>query len=757
MKAFLYPGQGAQFIGMGADLFKAFPDDVARADTILGYSIESLCLNGPADRLIRTNFTQPALYVVCALEHQRRIATGLRPDIVLGHSVGEYVALFAANVFDFETGLRLVQKRGALMGMAVDGGMAAIMGLGLPAIQEVISRHHLVDIHPANLNTPHQTVVSGKRDAIVAAEHLFLSAGASHYIHLRVGGAFHTPFMREARQSFAAFAADISFAPPQIPVISNVTARPHVAGAIRERLVEQITAPVKWCESVRYLLAQDMRFEDFMEVGPGGSAIVKPMVKRIEMEAGPLTAMDFKPEEKLPAPSSRPSRGVAQMTLGSRRFCEEFGLRHPYLAGAMYRGVSSVEMVISMARAGMLAFFGAGGLPMSEIASALAAIRAALPEEAPFGVNFTPRINRPHLEDELVDLLLTHGVHTVEASAFIEMTPALVRYRAHGLAEHGQRIHAQNRIVAKVSHPDVAARFLAPAPEKIVSGLLDRNAITVEQAELLRHIPLADAICVEADSGGHTDRGMPFTLIPAMLRLRDATTDRFPRFPHIYVGAGGGIGTPEAAAAVFMMGADFVVTGSINQCTVEARTSAAVKDLLQDIGVRDTTYAPSGEMFELGAKVQVLKKGLLFPARAEKLASLYHQYDTLEAIDAATRRQLEERYFRNSFEAVYEALQGRYSATDIERADRSPKQRMALVFKHYFSDTNRWALSGDPERKVDYQIHCGSALGAFNQWIGGTTIKSWRERHVDSIALNLLDETAWLLGRRFAALRAGQE
>lgn len=742
---------------MGAELFRAFPGEVARADAILGYSIEDLCLNGPAERLTVTNFTQPALYVVCALEHQRRIADGARPDVVLGHSVGEYVALYAAKVFDFETGLRLVRKRGELMGMAADGGMAAVMGLELPAIQELIGCHDLADIYPANLNTPRQIVLSGKRDAIAAAEPLFLAAGASHYIRLRVGGAFHTPFMREARESFAAFAAGISFSPPHIPVISNVTARPHVAATIRERLVEQITAPVRWCESVRYLLAQDMRFEDFTEVGPGGAAIVKPMVKRIEMEAGLLTTTDFEFLEKPPAPLSRPSRGAAQVMLGSRRFCEDFGLRHPYLAGGMYRGVSSMEMVIAMARAGMLAFFGAGGLPMPEIASALAAIRAALPAGAPFGVNFTPHINRPHLEDELVDLLLAHDVRAVEASAFIEMTPALVRYRAHGLARQGQDIHASNRIVAKVSHPDIAARFLAPAPEKIAAGLLDRGAVTVEQAELLRQVPLADAICVEADSGGHTDRGMPFTLIPAMLRLRDAAIDRFPRFPHIHVGAGGGIGTPEAAAAVFTMGADFIMTGSINQCTVEARTSATVKDLLQDMGVRDTAYAPSGDMFELGAKIQVLKKGLLFPARAEKLASLYHQHDTLETIDAATRRQLEERYFRCSFEAVYEEVRGRHSATDLERVARTPKQRMALVFKRYFGDTSRWALSGDPERKVDYQIHCGSALGAFNQWAGGTTLESWRERRVDAVALRLLDETGQLLSRRLAALAGGRE
>ena len=220
--------------------------------------------------------------------------------------------------------------------------------------------------------------------------------------------------------------------------------------------------------------------------------------------------------------------------------------------------------------------------------------------------SFLARVNRPHLEDELTDLLLESGVRTVEASAFMEVTPALVRYRAKGLeAADGNHIAANNRIIAKVSRPEVAAQFLAAAPERIVARLVESGALSADEAELLRHVPMADAICVESDSGGHTDQGRPFTLIPAMVRLRDAAAESFPRFGRIHVGAGGGIGTPEAAAAVFVLGAEFIVTGSVNQCTVEAGTSDVVKDMLEGMGVNDTAYAPSGEMFELGSKVQV--------------------------------------------------------------------------------------------------------------------------------------------------------
>ncbi len=757
MRAFLYPGQGAQRIGMGEGLFEAFPEHVAQADAILGYSVSELCLTGPMERLTRTCFTQPALYVVCALQHLRRMAESDPPDFVMGHSVGEYVALFAAGVLDFESGLRLVQKRGALMDRAKGGGMAAVLGLELPRIEEILRSAHLADIYPANINTPRQIVLSGKHDAIIAARESFLEAGASHYVVLPVGGAFHTPFMEEARDDFAAFIADTAFAAPKIPAISNVTGRPHAADRIRERMVEQITAPVLWCESIRYLLAKGVRFADFAEIGPEGAAIVKPMVKRTELEAGPLEPAVIAAEEALPTkqpappPAVRPRDSGLEM-LGSRAFREDFGVRHPYVCGAMYQGISSAEVVIRMANAGMLAFFGAGGLPLSEVDTAVTTIRSRIPEGAPFGVNFIAHLNRPHLEDELADLLMRHGVSIIEASAFMEITPALARYRALGLKAEGRRIRADNRIVAKVSRPDVAAHFLSAAPERLVAKLLESGAIDSDQAELLRHVPMADAICVESDSGGHTDQGMPFTLIPAVLRVRDGMADQFSRFGRVHVGAGGGIGTPEAAAAVFVLGAEFILTGSVNQCTVEARTSDAVKDMLEDMAVHDTAYAPSGELFELGSKVQVLKKGLFFPARAEKLVALYRQHDSLDGIDAATRRQIEQRYFHCDMDAVYDDIRSCYSAAEIERAERMPKHKMALVFRRYFRDSSLWALTGNLERKVDFQVHCGPALGAFNQWMAGGDMEKWRQRHVDAIALRLLDETATLLGQRFAAL-----
>ncbi|MQX35685.1 ACP S-malonyltransferase [Roseospira navarrensis] len=767
MKAWIFPGQGAQRIGMGEALFAAFPDQTAAADAVLGFSIADLCLAGPMERLTETANTQPALYVVNALAYLRQLnEVGTPPDVLMGHSVSEYVALFAAGVVGFEDGLRLVARRGALMGEARGGGMAAVLGLDAAQVEEVIQRHGLTDVFAANYNTPRQIVVSGRRAAVEAAEPLFLEAGASHYRVLTVGGAFHTPFMQPARDAFAPFIADVPLAPPRIPVLSNVTARPHADDpeSIRARMIDQITAPVRWSDSIRYLLAKGVTFADVTEIGPDGPPVVKPMVKRTELEAGALSADELAREDAPPAPVEPPKPpepapvrsagpGVSVERLGSRAFREAFGVRHPYVSGAMYRGIASVDVVVRMARAGMLSFFGTGGLSIDQVRAAITAIRAAIPAGAAFGVNVLAHVNRPQLEEDMVDLLLEQGVRVAEASAFMEVTPALVRYRARGLVDAGGgRVEARNRIMAKVSRPDVAAQFLSPAPERVVERLVAQGTLSADEAALLRHVPMADAITVEADSGGHTDQRMPFALVPAVLRERDRAQARFPRFGPLHLGAGGGIGTPEAVAAAFMLGADYVLTGSINQCTVEAATSDAVKDMLAGMNVHDTAYAPSGAMFELGSRVQVLKKGLFFPSRAEKLVSLYHRHERLEDIEPALSRQIQDKYLRRSFADILSDLKDSLPADEAERAERMPKHRMALVFRRYFQDTSHWAITGDLARRVDFQVHCGPALGAFNQWVAGTDLEDWKARHVDGIAERLLDETAALLGRRFSAL-----
>lgn len=449
---------------------------------------------------------------------------------------------------------------------------------------------------------------------------------------------------------------------------------------------------------------------------------------------------------------------ITTTSLGCPEFRQDHGLRLAYVAGSMVRGIASVPMVVAMARAGCLGYFGTGALRLPAIEAAIAEIKAALPNGEAFGMNLLSNAASPEFEMATVDLLLRHGVTRVEASAYMQLTPALVKYRAKGLKRDARsHVGPGNMILAKLSRPEVAAVFLAPAPARMLEQLSAEGAITAEEAELARGVPMADDICLEADSGGHTDMGVLSARLPAIMRQRDQAMAEHGYARRIRVGGAGGIGTPEAAAAAFVLGADFILTGSVNQCTVEAGTSDTAKDMLQQMNVQGTDYCPSGSLFELGAKTQVLKQGVFFPARANKLHELWRQHDSLEQIDAKTRMQIQDRWFRRSFEEVWAETRDYYlkaAPAEIAKAEQSPKHRMALIFRWYFVHTMRLAAQGDPERKVDYQIHCGPALGAFNQWVRGTELEDWRNRRVADIARMLMEETATLLNRRFAAMGA---
>jgi malonyl CoA-acyl carrier protein transacylase len=263
---FIFPGQGSQKKGMGAEVFPLFPDEVAAADRILGYSVVEQCLEDPGERLIQTQFTQPLLFVVSSLMHLAKIRDGVSPDMVAGHSVGEFAALFAAGVFDFETGLRIVQKRGELMSRASGGGMAAVVGMSADDIRSTLKEagHEKVDV--ANLNSPRQSVLSGLKDDVLACRAAFESAGA-RFIPLEVSGAFHSRYMAPAATEFESFVRACSFNEPRVPVIANVTARPYERGAVVDMITRQITSPVRWVESMQYALQQPE--PSFEEVGPG--------------------------------------------------------------------------------------------------------------------------------------------------------------------------------------------------------------------------------------------------------------------------------------------------------------------------------------------------------------------------------------------------------------------------------------------------------------------------------------------------------
>lgn len=279
MKTYVFPGQGSQKKGMGKDLFDRYRDITETANRILGYDIKTLCVDDPEKKLDFTQYTQPALYVVNALHYlQKCEADDTAPDFVAGHSLGEYNALHAAGGFDFETGLRLVQKRGALMAEAPGGAMAAVIGLEASQVEKVLADNDFHQIDVANYNTPVQVVISGPETLIADAKAIFKEAGA-HYIKLNVSAAFHSSYMQRARDAFAQYLDEFDYADLKIPVISNVHAQPYTSGdAIKPNLADQLRSPVKWTDSMRYLLNQgDMTFE---EIGHG--TILTNMIKKIK-------------------------------------------------------------------------------------------------------------------------------------------------------------------------------------------------------------------------------------------------------------------------------------------------------------------------------------------------------------------------------------------------------------------------------------------------------------------------------------------
>ena len=438
--------------------------------------------------------------------------------------------------------------------------------------------------------------------------------------------------------------------------------------------------------------------------------------------------------------------------LGSADFRHRHGLRLAYVAGSMYRGISSPDMVVRMGRAGLLAFLGSGGLAPARLARAVDETRQRLGEHGVFGVNLLATPSRPADEEAVVDLCLARDVTIVESSAFVTPTPPVVRYRLKGLrAGRDGEVVVPRRIMAKVSRPEVARLFLGPPPEPIVRQLRDTGRITDDEARLAHRVTLADSITVEADSGGHTDQRPALTLLPDILRLRDEMQSQTPSGRRVSIGAAGGLGTPESVAAVFLIGADYILTGSVNQCTVEAGTSDLAKEMLQSVGTADTTMAPAGDMFQEGAKVQVIGRGTLFAPRGRKLYELYQQYASWEDLarnDPRVAHQIEEKYFGRTFEQVWGETSAYYGARrpeEVERAERQPRRKLALVFRRYFSLSSRWAQEGEETQRVNFQIQCGPALGAWNRCVRGTALEPWRSRHVDRIADVLMSGAADLL------------
>lgn len=283
--AFVFPGQGSQYVEMGKDFYENF--DLAKkyfekANDILGFDLKELCFNGPEEKLTETQNTQPAIFTVSMIAYELLKSKGIEPEMVAGHSLGEYAALCAAGVFDFETGLKLVRKRGELMSSAVNDGsegtMAAIIALNQSKIEEICNKVDGV-CELANINSPMQIVISGEKEAIKEAMELASEAGAKKVVELNVSSAFHSQLMEPAKNKLKSYIESIEFNDPVMPVVANSTANiVKNKDEIVTALEKQLTSPVRWVESMELMGNEDIDLA--LEVGPG--RVLKALMRRID-------------------------------------------------------------------------------------------------------------------------------------------------------------------------------------------------------------------------------------------------------------------------------------------------------------------------------------------------------------------------------------------------------------------------------------------------------------------------------------------
>lgn len=441
------------------------------------------------------------------------------------------------------------------------------------------------------------------------------------------------------------------------------------------------------------------------------------------------------------------AQAIKAQELGCDAFKKAHSVKYAYHGGAMANGIASVELVIALGRAGFLCSFGAAGLIPDVIEESIKRIQLALPN-GPFAVNLIHAPSEEALESGAVERFLKLGVKTVEASAYLGLTEHIVYYRVAGLSQNEDgTINIGNKVIAKISRTEVAEKFMSPAPQKILDKLLAAGKITQLQVQLAQQVPMADDITAEADSGGHTDNRPFLTLLPTIIKQRDQIQAQYAYKTALRVGAGGGIGTPESALAAFNMGAAYIVLGSVNQACVEAGASEHTRKLLANVEMADVTMAPAADMFEMGVKLQVVKRGSMFAMRANKLYELYSNYSSIETIPVLEREKIEKQIFRQNLDQVWDTTIAFFHERDpamLARAKNDPKRKMALIFRWYLGLSSRWSNIGEKGREMDYQIWAGPSLGAFNSWVKDSYLAHYEQRKAVDVALHLLTGAAYL-------------
>lgn len=714
MITYLFPGQGAQYKGMGKELFSEFPEIVTIADSILNYSIEELCLNDEFGQLDNTEYTQPALYVVNCLYYLRMIKeTEKRPDYIIGNSLGEYNALYAAGCISFEEGLRLVQKRGKLMGRLNGGSMAAVLGLSSKKIKDILLKENISDsVQISNYNTKYQNVISGASNIIDNILPVLIKNGANRAVKLKVSGAFHSKYMKEAQDEFASELRKVKFKEAKCKVISNLYGIPYEKKYIYNTLLQQISNPVRLFESIKYAI--ECGTTEFIEVGPKKTMtkIVNTIKKELNEE------VDYNKNH-----------------LGSNSFKEEYKVNYSYVVAGIQKGISSVAMIEELSENKILGFLGINGLSLDEALDLISSAKKKIPLDS-IGVKVSNDLLNPDYGKTVMKHIIEEDIKKIEVSGYQKPDLALVKYRLRNIKidEKGNVI-IPHKMLVHITSVKAAQSFMRPIPENILKQLLDAEEITLKEAENARNIPMCDDICIDNNKGENR-----YGWLSTLKKISKENFNKFNLKKKVRIGIGGGIGSPQTVAMAFFAGADFIVTSSINQCTVEAGTSDYVKSLLQNAVETDFTFAPEAELFEFGEKKSVLKRGSLYHIRALKLYENYCRYESIKEIPQKEVEMITKKYFKVSFDEVYNNLKDKLSREIVKLAEEQPKYKMALIFKELLEQCFDDALKDKNENRVNYQIKSTSAIADLNNYLKDTYLMEWKNRKTADIGKKLMED-----------------
>ncbi|KAA1246069.1 SDR family NAD(P)-dependent oxidoreductase [Aquimarina sp. RZ0] len=431
--------------------------------------------------------------------------------------------------------------------------------------------------------------------------------------------------------------------------------------------------------------------------------------------------------------------------LGNKLFQKRYGCKWSYYVGGMYRGIASEELVVKCGNSDILGILGYMRLPFDEVDQILGTLRTKLANKT-YGIGFSPSSftgDSTAIDMKFIDLYIKHEVPVLELATHIDVSKEIVYARCKGLRKSGEKIIRPRLLLGKLSRLELAEKFMSPAPYDILVSLINEGLISEEEAEIAKKIPLCDDIVFEGSSAGYTDQQPVLISLPSFISLRNSMMIKYGYTDQILIGYGGGLGTPSAIAATFMMGADFVLTGSINQCTVESGMSSPAKKLLENANIYDFDLTPHGYALKYGFKIQALNKGTKFVSNSKYLGDIWNRYDSLESIPETIIKQIE-KIFGRTLDEVWDLVIEHKKKTNpdqINEAHKDPKLKMTLVFIWYYAFTQKVTLTGDENYIDHYQIHSGPAMGAFNQFVKGTEYENWQNRHVNEIAELLMNYT----------------